>query len=297
MTGGSPRRVDAAMLALVVIWGVNFPLVKGAFAALPPFAFNGLRFAIAAALLAGVVGAAEGPWWPTRADLPGLLGLGLVGHAAYQMLWMTGLARTTAGHSSIILAMVPLFVGVLGALLRIERSARAVWLGLVVAFAGVVVLVTGGAGLTLDASTAVGDTITLAAAVCWAAYTVISRRYLARFSPLRLTTVTLVLGLPVILAAAVPELSRVAWAAVPASAWAALAFSSLFAVVLSYVIWYTSVQTVGGARTAAYSNLIPIVALLSSRVLLGEPLGVVQVVGTAIVLTGVWLARRPPSGV
>lgn len=297
MTGGSPRRVDAAMLVLVVIWGVNFPVVKGAFAALPPFAFNGLRFAIAAVLLAGVVRAAEGPWWPTRADLPGLLGLGLVGHAAYQMLWMTGLARTTAGHSSIILAMVPLFVGVLGALLRIERSARAVWLGLVVAFAGVVVLVTGGAGLTLDASTAVGDTITLAAAVCWAAYTVISRRYLARFSPLRLTTVTLVLGLPVILAAAVPELPRVAWAAVPASAWAALAFSSLFAVVLSYVIWYTSVQAVGGARTAAYSNLIPIVALLSSRVLLGEPLGVVQVVGTAIVLTGVWLARRPPSGV
>lgn len=67
----------------------------------------------------------------------------------------------------------------------------------------------------------------------------------------------------------------------------------LFAIVISYVIWYTSVQAVDSERTAAITNLIPVVAVVSGWALLGEPLGWPQVLGAAIVLFGVWLARRP----
>lgn len=293
----SQRRVDAAMLLLVTIWGLNFPIVKGAFPEIPPFVFNGLRFSIAAVLLLATLRRLEGAWWVDRAHIRGMVLLGLLGHAGYQALFMAGLARTTAGHSALILSMVPLFVGILGGALRIERPSPRMWLGLVLAFVGVFILVKSRTGLALDLSTATGDLLTVGASTCWAAYTVLSRPYLSRISALRLTTVTLVLGLPVILALAIPGLWQVEWTAVSPRAWAALAFSSIFAVVISYVIWYTSVQAVGSARTAAFSNLIPIVAMVAARVMLGEPLGVSQVVGAGVVLLGVWLARgkvEPP---
>lgn len=280
------------MLLLVVVWGINFPIMKSAFGEIPPFIFNGLRFIVASVLLGAVLRAREGPLRVARADLPGLVLLGLVGHAGYQSLYIAGLARTSAGHTSVILSMVPLFVGLLGAAMRIERPTARMWIGLVLAFAGIMVLVSGGTGLSIDRSMLAGDLIVLAAAMCWATYTVMSRPWLSRFSALRLTTITLFFGLPVILASAVPGLSGIAWAAVSLRAWAALAFSAVFAIVISYVIWYSSVQAVGSTRTAAVSNLIPVVALLSSWAMLREPLGPRQVLGASVVLLGVWLARH-----
>ncbi|MDQ7858760.1 MAG: DMT family transporter [Armatimonadota bacterium] len=287
------RRASVAMALLVVIWGVNFPVIKGAFGDLPPFVFNALRVPAAAALLAGVAWRLEGRWWPARADVPGLAVLGLVGHVAYQTLFIAGLARTSSVHSSIILAMVPLLVGVLGVALGIERPTGRMWLGLVVAFAGVVVLVRDGAGGAGPSSTLAGDAITFAAASCWAAYTVLARPYLARMSALRVTTATLAMSAPVLAAAGVPGARAVAWAAVGAGSWAALGFSTLFAIVVSYVIWYRSVQLVGGARTAAVSNLIPIVTVAASWAWFGEPPRAAQAVAVGVVLFGVWLARRP----
>lgn len=287
-----PGRVNAAMLLLVAIWGLNFPIVKSAFSEMTPFAFNGLRFAAAAVLLAAVLRRMEGPQRIPRADLPGLALLGLLGHAGYQTFFIAGLARTTAGHSSLILALVPLFVGVVGVAAGIERPSPRMWAGLVIAFAGVFALVAGREGLAIGSGSAVGDLLTLAASLCWALYTVLSRPFLRRMSALRLTTVTLILGLPVILVSAILPLLHLDWAGVSLRSWAALSFSSVFAVVVSYVIWYTSVQAFGSARTAAFSYLIPVVALISAWALLGEPLGALQIFGGGVVLFGVWLARR-----
>lgn len=284
------------MALLIAIWGVNFAIVKGAFAELPPFVFNGARFAVAAVLLMVALQRMEGTWRVRPADLPGLLALGMLGHVGYQSLFIAGLARTTAGHSSLILAMVPLFVGALGAALGIERPSRRTWIGLAAALLGVFALVHGQAGLSAGQGTIVGDLLMLGAAVCWASYTILSRPYLDRYSPLCLTTVTLLMGLPVILASALPGALRLDWPSVGPAAWGALAFSSVFAVAVGYIIWYTSVQAVGGARTAAFSNLIPVVALLTAKVLLDEPLGPLQVGGGAVILFGVWLARTGGSG-
>jgi drug/metabolite transporter (DMT)-like permease len=123
---------------------------------------------------------------------------------------------------------------------------------------------------------------------------------LERASPLRLTTVTLLLGLPVLLVAGAPQLARMSWGSVRAASWGAVAFSSVFAVAVSYVIWYRSVRVVGGVRTAALGNLIPVVALVTAHVALDEPLGALQVAGGAVVLLGVWLAApgasaQPPA--
>src|SRR2546427_61121 len=119
--------IDLAMLALVIVWGVNFPIVKIAFREMTPMVFNALRFGGATVLLLAVLWRAGEPV-PPKAMWLRLVGLGLVGHAIYQVSFINGLARTTAGNSSLILSMVPLFVAMLSAALPqlLPRSWAAV---------------------------------------------------------------------------------------------------------------------------------------------------------------------------
>ncbi|OLD45785.1 MAG: hypothetical protein AUI83_15860 [Armatimonadetes bacterium 13_1_40CM_3_65_7] len=284
------RRVEFAMLALVVIWGVNFPIVKIAFREMTPMVFNALRFGSATVLLLAVSWRTREPL-PPRAAWPGLVGLGIIGHAIYQISFINGLALTTAGNSALILSMVPLFIAALTSLLRIDRVAPRTWIGIVFAFVGLLLLITGRGGLHLGTATLAGDILTLFCSLCWAMYTVFSRPLLKTMSPLQLTTLTMAAGAPALLVASIPQLLQQPWAAISWQAWAALAYSTVLAVAVGYVVWYASVQAVGGPRTAIYSNLIPIVALLASWLLLGESLGPVQAAGAAVVLAGVSLAR------
>src|SRR3989475_12985732 len=102
------------MLALVVIWGVNFPIVKIAFREMTPMVFNALRFGGATVLLLAVLWRAGEPV-PPKAMWLRLVGLGLVGHAIYQGSFINGLARTTAGNCFLSISKGPLFVGMLRA--------------------------------------------------------------------------------------------------------------------------------------------------------------------------------------
>ena len=80
-------------------------------------------------------------------------------------------------------------------------------------------------------------------------------------------------------------------------AWAAPAYSTIFAVVVGYVLWYTGVQRIGSVCTAIYSNLTPFVSLVSAAVLLGDRLAPLQLIGAVVVIAGIWLTRRGRSGV
>lgn len=279
------------MLALVVVWGVNFAIIKDALTVLSPLAFNSLRMAGAAVILLAVLRLTEGPLRIARTEWLRLLALGLVGHTFYQILFISGIARTTAGNSALILAMVPLFVAILGAVLRLDVLTPRTWGGIALAFAGLFVLIFAGGRLRLDARTLAGDGLTLLCSIAWASYTVFSRPFLTRMSPLRLTALTLLLGAPPLALVSLPQLLAQPWGRVSWPVWAALAYSSIFAIALGYVVWYRSVQRVGGARTAVYSNLIPVVALGSAWILLGERLNLLQIAGAVVVLAGVWMAR------
>jgi drug/metabolite transporter (DMT)-like permease len=277
---------------LVLSWGLNFAIVKSVFPVIPPLAFNALRFLLSTGLLLLVLRVLEGSLRVARADLPMLILLGLIGHVGYQSFFIAGLARTSVAHSSLILAASPLFTGAFAVALRTERSSWRMWAGLVIGFAGLAVLIQGRQAAS-GVATVLGDLLTMGASACWALYTVLGRPYLDRLSPLRLTTVTLALSAPILVLAGVPDLRRMTWGPVGLQSWGALAFSAVFAITLCYVIWYTSVQAVGSTRTAVVTNLVPVVALGSGWLLLGETLTWLQGAGAVIVLLGVWLARLP----
>jgi drug/metabolite transporter (DMT)-like permease len=125
----------------------------------------------------------------------------------------------------------------------------------------------------------------------WAIYTTGSKPLLARWSPLKLTALSMLAGTIPLVLISLPELLGQDWGAMSAGAWGGLLYSAVFAVVVAYIIWYTSVQRVGNARTAIYSNLLPVVAVLVGWLVLGDRLTLLQTAGAAVVLAGLIVTR------
>lgn len=278
------------LVLMAVMWGVNFAAVKGALADLDVLAFSALRFALAATVLLGVVLARGERIRIPRAEWLPVIALGLVGHTAYQVLFATGLSRTSTSHSSLILALVPVTVAVIGTVLRFERMGAAAWAGTILSLAGIG-LVIAGSDPSGQASAA-GDLLTMGAMLAWSLYTVFGSPLLERHSPLVLTTATMCVGALGLGVLGAPSLVAQDWGAVSAEAWALLLYSALGGLVAAYVIWYMGVRAIGSARTAAYSNLVPVVALVVGWLFLGEMLSPVQWAGAAAALFGVWMTRR-----
>jgi drug/metabolite transporter (DMT)-like permease len=168
------------------------------------------------------------------------------------------------------------------------------WIGVVMSFAGIAVVVLGNASSvsgTPGTSSLVGDLLILAAAVIWAIYTLLVASLLRRYSAMAVTALSVAAGTVPIVIMGLPDLSRLDWGAVPSAAWSAAVFSGLFALAVGYAGWNRGVKVIGSARTAVYSNMIPIAAALFAWLGRGDPITVYHMAGAVIVLTGINLTR------
>ncbi len=282
---------DLGMLLVVLIWGVNFSVTKGVFARFPPLAFTGVRFALASLLLVPLVRRLEGPNSLPRWVVTRLVVLGLVGNTLYQLGFISGLARTTASNSALILAAMPSLVAVMAVALGFEPLRPRVLGGVLIATAGVV-LVVAARGAGFDRTTMAGDLLTLGALICWAAYTLGLRVLPPEVSPLRVTMVTTVAGAPGLVLAGIPEMLDMDWSAVGWQGWSALAYATFLSLLVAYLIWNRSVKVVGPSRTVIYMCLTPLIAVATAAAFLGERPRPLQAVGAVLILGGVVLTTR-----
>lgn len=294
--GLAAHQTHLLLFSMVFVWGANFSVLKIAFRTFSPLAFNVIRFVLATILLIGILRWHRQPLSIARADRWRVTVLGVIGHGVYQAFFVQGLARTTAANASLLMATVPIFVAILSVLLRIERVTPRRWAGIFLSFAGIA-LVTAGSGqqIQFGSSHLTGDLLVLAGAVTWAIYTVMSKPLLARYSPLRLTAVSMVPGTAALALLGMPAIWTQRWSAIEPAAWAGLIYSAVFSIALAYLIWFTGVQRVGNARTAIYSNGTPVVASLLAWVALREPFGALQAFGGAVIFIGLALAQGSDS--
>jgi drug/metabolite transporter (DMT)-like permease len=290
---------------MVLIWGANYTIVKSAFGEIDPQAFNAVRMATATALFLAVMaffrGRAGAAWsdrfggvfyTPTpfsRRDWITLAWLGVVGHFAYQVLFIGGLARTSVSNSSLIIAASPVVIAFGSALLRHQRIGRFHWAGVLLSMAGIYLVA--GRGAAVGSRGFSGDLMILVGVFCWAAYTIGAEPLMSRHSPVGVTGLSLVFGTVLYVPFMFRRILAVDWMALSAGTIAALFYATILAMCVAYTIWYAAVREIGSARTSVYSNLIPIVAMLSAAVFLDEPLGVSQIAGAGLVLAGVALTR------
>jgi drug/metabolite transporter (DMT)-like permease len=287
---------ETALSLMVLVWGVNFAVVKYALDAIEPLAFNALRFVIASVLVFGVLRARGQLSLPAREDVPRVIALGLLGNVFYQMCFILGLDLTPAGHASLVLAITPILTAFLSMLTGHEHPGPRTWGGAALSILGVALV--SGAGVRVGGrGTLVGTLILVGASLGWALYTVGARPIVRRYGSVRTTAWTLWVGAVGLVALGMPSLLRQEWASVGPAAWGGLAFSATFAIGLAYLIWYRGVERIGNTRTAIFSNLTPVVALFAGAVLLREQPSALSLLGAALTLGGVMVVRTDPGSV
>jgi len=214
---------------------------------------------------------------------------GLIGHFIYQMCFLFGLDNTTVANSSLILGCSPVVVALLSAALGHEQVRPLHWVGAVLSVFGIYMVV--GRAARLGGATLTGDVLTIGGLLCWGIYTVGVRGLLDRHSPLEVTGYSMAIGTVPYVLFGLGQMQTLDWQAVHAIAWAALVFSAFFALFVAYLIWYVAVQRIGNIRTAMYSNLTPVAALVIAVVWLDEHLTRMEIAGAVAILAGMAITR------
>lgn len=223
--------------------------------------------------------------------------LGVAGLVVSTQLSYVGIAYTTAANAAILQATAPVMVA-LGARAYLgERLRRRQQAGVAVSALGALVVITDGrlAALRVEELRA-GDFITLLALVGWTTYTVYGKRVLASHSPALATTAAYVAGTGVLVALAAltaPVFPRPRLGS--PIAWLVVAYHALFGAI-AHIWWYRAVERVGPSRAAVFMNVTPIVGVLMAARLIGEPIGLGEILGVLLVLGGVALTSRAQGG-
>lgn len=290
--------LDLLLLLMIIIWGSNFSVVKYALRDFPEISFNALRLIIASAVfllaIATVRARARAGLRPpepalTRREWGSVMLLGVVGTGFYQLLFLAGVARTSVANSSLIFGCTPVAVAIMSSVAGHDRLTLARWAGAALSFTGIYTLV--GLRAEMSSATFAGDAMIFGAMLCWSIYSVAAQPLLKRHSPLVITGWTMITGTVVYVAFAFVPLLRTNWGSISTTSWVLMTASALLALAFSYIVWYTAVQKIGSARTAIYSNLTPIVAMIVAALWLGEQITRTQVIGAALILSGIALTR------
>ena len=285
------------MLLAVFFVGTDVVSVTYALKGFPPLVLMPIRYTLAGLLLLATLRFLGRKVGPARPDLLALTGLGLVGVTLNHVGYTLGLSLTTGSNAALVVATAPVWGLLLGVVLGLERGSWRGALGLGLAIAGVALVVGGGLG---SAGASVGGDLLVCLSACsWGAYTVLSLPVLRRLDPLVVAGWTLLLGglaaLPLAFTG-VPglsgPLSSVEWDSVGASSWTAAAYSTVLCSSFAIAAWQVNVSRLGANRVLLYLYLLTLVGLAASVVLLGEGLGASKVAGAAVILLGVYLARR-----
>jgi len=281
---------DVLLFMMAMIWGVNFVVVKYATRIFNPVAFTGLRVGTAAVFLLAVA-FARGKFNLARRDVIGLLLLGVLGNGLYQLFFVHGVARTRAGNAALIVGAAPAFIALAARLRGLERIKKMTAIGIALSVLGVGLVIVGSARLHTGETTLLGSVLVFFGVLCWTGFTVLLQPYTKRIRVDKLSALTMVGGGVPLLIASGPALAATDWSKVGYGGWLALLYSSVISMGAAYYFWYRGLRVLGPTRTAVYSNLQPIIALLVAWAILGENPTLFQGVGAATIIAGVFLTR------
>ncbi len=244
-----------------------------------------------------------GTWWwqegtiakLTAADVRTLcwLGLGVLGN---HLLILIGLKYVSGAVAGVIIGSSPVVTVLLSALLIQDVPMRAVMAGGLLSFVGVGLVSVAGFQQAGE-QPLVGGLLVFLGVASWALYSIGSRRIMERLSPLTVNWTTLLVAtvLQMPLLATDRKMLEAGVASVSVSDWLALMYLILFATAVAQQAWLFGVKGIGPSRASVVGNLTPVAAVALSALILKESVGIVEVVGIALILAGVWLVGRQTS--
>lgn len=294
---------DFNLLAVAVLWGINAPVMKYGITQVDPFVFNALRLTVSVIALWFCMefenrflksrSVKQSSWPGSKGQyILAVLGFAILSGAIYQITFLTGIFRTSAGNTALIMSSCPMWTAAFAVITTRDRLPRSAWLGLALTFAGTVLVILQKGEINASAATQAGNLIVLLAAFAWSFASVVSRPLLNYVSAIRLAFFSVMLTLPVHWWLSMQHLQQDFNAAFEPWTFMSILFSGFFSTGVAYAMWNYGVQKIGAPHAAIYQNVIPLVAVISSWWLIGEiPLSL-QIWGGVLIIGGLVIMRR-----
>ena len=292
----------AAMVFTTTMWGLSFISTKVLLRRLAPIQVAFLRHAIASVAIWIAAAVARPNIRVSLRDLPTMLIAAVVGIPIYYYFENTGLLYLSAATASIITASTPAMTAVIESIFYRKRLPLAGWAGILVSAGGVALVVQSGAAQAAAASAAgrsdflLGASMLLTSSFAWSLYTIFNRPNVASYGSLttnayRITFATAVLyvatlrnGVPWREALSRPEVLL------------NLGYLGIFCSAVGYLLYLFALQSLGPTVVSAFINLVPVFGVAGSALILGEQITLVQLVGGAIVVLGIFAVERMQGG-
>ena len=280
----------------IIFWGFSFIATKVALREVHPFTLLTLRFGIGAFLLLVFQLRQDKKFLKvfSQRDWIYVLFLSIVGIAGHNLLQAFGLLYTTAINTGWIIAIQPIFITLTARLFLGEGITVRKIIGIVIGFSGIFLIVSKGVfSLSLFRfSSTFGDLLVLLSALTWTAFTVGGRGFLSRFPPLVTITPIMMVGCLITLPLSAVKGEWNILFHLSLSGWMGILFLGIFCSGLAYFYWYSALEKRDSSIIGMYLYLEPLVTLMGARLLLGEEVKWITLMGGGMTLMGVYLATR-----
>ena len=276
-------------------WATNISLGRYVRHEIGPFTLTATRYLVAAFAFWVLLRHAPSSQRRIGADLKPLAAMAVAGIVLFAPLLYFGLRFTSAVNGTLINGLGPLLTAVFAAWLIKEPYTLRRMIGAVAAVAGVVVLVS---GAMRGASVNPGDLVIVAAVAMWGLYSVAGKVAMRNRSPLSATALSTLIGLPVLLVAAIVEQSFVP----VVLSWrleGIVVYLGLVPAALGFSLWNAGVKRLGPGGAMIFYNTLPLYGAILGVLLLGEQIAVTHAVGGLLIVGGglyAASARRSQAG-
>lgn len=279
------RNIWLMVVASTFFWGSNFNAGHAVAPYVTPLTAAAERFAIALVLFWALRLFSKAESTLAARDFLVLLPLGIIGVFGFNYAFFTALHTTSALNAALIMALSPMVSLLFSVALLKVRIYPHQYVGMLIAFVGVTLVITGGKFSLLHV--AIGDAWMLLACAVWSLYSVSSKKYAAHIPAKQFARWTVSIGaVALIFAAILIEQPIASISNLNLNTHAILIYMGICGSVLAYIYWLKGVQFLGPDKSAVAFNLVPVFTLLVSLAF-GVIPNIVQVLGMILVLAGV----------
>lgn len=285
---------------IVCIWAGSFIFIKLALLEIPPMTLALARFAIATPTLIAISSfqpsSRKSIKSALKSDFLSFSFLGLIGVTFLYVLQFYSLRFISATEGSVIINLHAIFAMLLSAVLLKEALTRRKIAGVFVAFSGVLVItIKSTQGMIVNMIEPLGVVLMMAAALCWATYSVYGKKILQEYSSQVTTSCVFLLGTIFLIPFAASEHSIGALAHSSMLTWLSVIFLAIPCSVVGYLLWNRLIQHIDVTKVLVSLYVIPIPTAILSYIILGETITYSVILGAALIVVGVYLTESSGS--
>ena len=277
--------VLTALALALMLWASAFVGIRAGLQAYTPGHLALLRFLIASTALL-VYALITRMRLPLLRDVPGLLLMGFVGITLYHVALNYGEQSVSAGAASVLVATVPCFTALLATFFLRERMRLWGWLGVIVSFIGVTIVVGGVSG---GLHFTPGALLILLASLAESVYFVMQKPYLKRYNGFELTTYTIWAATLCLLVYAPGLVQQVQVAQLKATE--TVIYLGIFPAAIAYATWAFALARMPASNTTSFLNIVPLLAVIIAWLWLGEMPSLLALIGGGVIIAGVALVN------